>query len=559
MVRRIFSIFHREIAGLHQAAYLLGFFALCSQVLALFRDRLLAAHFGATTTLDLYYSAFRIPDFLFATVASIVSISVLMPYLLEKIETGNSNAREFVDNIFSFFFLFMIVVGVLAFFTAPFFLSLLFPPFARSANFGNLVALTRILLLSPIFLGFSNMLATIVQINKRFFLYSMSPIVYNLGIIFGIVFLYPIFGLIGLGFGVVSGAFMHFTIQLPFIVSQKLLPRFKLPIDFSVIKNVVYTSIPRTLTVSSNEISELILISFASFLVPGSISIFNFSFNLQSVPFSIIGVSYSLAAFPTLTRFFAKGHHDKFLDQMVTSSRHIIFWSVPVSVLFIVLRAQIVRVILGSGQFNWGDTRLTAASLAVFIASLTFQNLTPLFVRSYYSRGKTKIPLYMNMISATLIIGISYWLVHFFNHNLFFQNFIESLLKVSGVSGTAMLMLPLGFSIGLMINCLIHWIGFGLEFRSFSTPVLRTLFQVLGGSVIMGFVAYLGLNFFGLFLNTGTVLGIFLQGFFAGILGIISAVLVLYLLGSRELSEVWSTLHKKIWKANIVGPDASME
>jgi putative peptidoglycan lipid II flippase len=537
----------------------LGFFALCSQVLALFRDRLLAAHFGATTTLDLYYSAFRIPDFLFATVASIVSISVLMPYLLEKIETGNSNAREFVDNIFSFFFLFMIVVGVLAFFTAPFFLSLLFPPFARSANFGNLVALTRILLLSPIFLGFSNMLATIVQINKRFFLYSMSPIVYNLGIIFGIVFLYPIFGLIGLGFGVVSGAFMHFTIQLPFIVSQKLLPRFKLPIDFSVIKNVVYTSIPRTLTVSSNEISELILISFASFLVPGSISIFNFSFNLQSVPFSIIGVSYSLAAFPTLTRFFAKGHHDKFLDQMVTSSRHIIFWSVPVSVLFIVLRAQIVRVILGSGQFNWGDTRLTAASLAVFIASLTFQNLTPLFVRSYYSRGKTKIPLYMNMISATLIIGISYWLVHFFNHNLFFQNFIESLLKVSGVSGTAMLMLPLGFSIGLMINCLIHWIGFGLEFRSFSTPVLRTLFQVLGGSVIMGFVAYLGLNFFGLFLNTGTVLGIFLQGFFAGILGIISAVLVLYLLGSRELSEVWSTLHKKIWKANIVGPDASME
>lgn len=559
MVKRIFSIFHREIAGLHQAAYLLGFFALCSQVLALFRDRLLAAHFGATTTLDLYYSAFRIPDFLFATVASIVSISVLMPYLLEKIETGNNNAREFVDNIFSFFFLFMIVVGVLAFFTAPFFLSLLFPPFARSANFGNLVALTRILLLSPIFLGFSNMLATIVQINKRFFLYSMSPIVYNLGIIFGIVFLYPIFGLIGLGFGVVSGAFMHFTIQLPFIVSQKLLPRFKLPIDFSVIKNVVYTSIPRTLTVSSNEISELILISFASFLVPGSISIFNFSFNLQSVPFSIIGVSYSLAAFPTLTRFFAKGHHDIFLDQMVTSSRHIIFWSVPVSVLFIVLRAQIVRVILGSGQFNWGDTRLTAASLAVFIASLTFQNLTPLFVRSYYSRGKTKIPLYMNMISATLIIGISYWLVHFFNHNLFFQNFIESLLKVSGVSGTAMLMLPLGFSIGLMINCLIHWIGFGLEFRSFSTPVLRTLFQVLGGSVIMGFVAYLGLNFFGLFLNTGTVLGIFLQGFFAGILGIISAVLVLYLLGSRELSEVWSTLHKKIWKANIVGPDASME
>jgi putative peptidoglycan lipid II flippase len=558
MVKRIFSIFHRETSGVHQAAYLLGFFALCSQVLALFRDRILAAHFGATSTLDLYYSAFRIPDFLFATVASIVSISVLMPYLMEKMDRSEDEAKKFIDNIFSFFFLLMFVVGVVAFFTAPFFLKILFPPFAGSADFGSLVTLTRILLLSPIFLGFSNTLATIVQINKRFFLYSMSPIVYNLGIIFVALFLYPVFGLMGLGFGVAIGAFFHFAIQLPFIVSQRLLPKFVWPIDFSVIKNVLLTSVPRTLTVSSNEIAELVLICFASFLVPGSISIFNFSFNLQSVPFSIIGVSYSLAAFPVLTKFISKGHIEGFLDQMITSSRHIIFWSVPVSMLFIVLRAQIVRVILGSGQFNWNDTRLTAAALAIFVASMTFQNLTPLFVRSYYSRGKTKIPLYMNMISAALIIIFAYGLVHFFNHNLFFQNFMESLLKVSGVPGTAMLMLPLGFSLGLLFNCFVHWLAFGLEFPTYSPPVFRTSFEVIGSSIIMGFVAYLGLNFFGSILNTSTTIGVFLQGFYAGIFGIVVAVFVLYLLKSKELSEVWSTLHKKIWKATIVGPDAEL-
>jgi putative peptidoglycan lipid II flippase len=559
MVKRIFSIFHKEISGLHQAAYLLGFFALCSQVLALFRDRLLAAHFGATGTLDLYYSAFRIPDFLFATVASIVSISVLMPYLMDRMDKSNEEAKKFIDAIFSFFFLFMFIVGLLAFLLAPFFLKILFPPFAGSASFGSLVLLTRILLLSPIFLGFSNTLATIVQINKRFFLYSMSPIVYNLGIIFGILFLYPVFGLTGLGFGVVIGAFLHFAIQMPFIIKQGLMPRLHFPIDFTIIKNVVYTSIPRTLTVSSNEIAELVLISFASFLVPGSISIFNFSFNLQSVPFSIIGVSYSLAAFPTLTKFFSKGNIDMFIDHMITSSRHIIFWSVPVSMLFIVLRAQIVRVILGSGQFNWGDTRLTAAALAIFVASLTFQNLTPLFVRSYYSRGKTKVPLYMNMFSSAVIISLAYYLVNFFNHNLFFQNFMESLLKVPGVPGTAMLMLPLGFSLGVLVNCVIHWIGFGLEFRSFSKPVLRTLFEVVASSIIMGFVAYLGLNFFGPIFNTDTVLGVFLQGFLSGVSGIIVAVLILYLLKSRELSEVWSTLHKKIWKATVVLPDATLD
>ena len=165
----------------------------------------------------------------------------------------------------------------------------------------------------------------------------------------------------------------------------------------------------------------------------------------------------------------------------------------------------------------------------------------------------------MNMFSSALIIGLAYYLVHFFNHNIFFQNFIESLLKVSGVSGTAMLMLPLGFSLGVLVNCVIHWIGFGLEFRSFSKPVLRTSFEVVGSSIIMGFVAYLGLNFFGPMTGTVTTAGVFLQGFLSGVSGIIVAILILYLLKSKELSEVWSTLHKKIWKATVVGPDAAMD
>ncbi len=82
MVKRFFSFLSKEIIGLHEAAYLLGFFAICSQVLALFRDRILASSFGAGNILDIYYSAFRIPDILFVTVASIVSVSVLIPFLM---------------------------------------------------------------------------------------------------------------------------------------------------------------------------------------------------------------------------------------------------------------------------------------------------------------------------------------------------------------------------------------------------------------------------------------------------------------------------------------------
>lgn len=558
MVKRFFNLLNSEISGLHQAAYLLGFFAICSQILALFRDRILAASFGAGDTLDLYYSAFRIPDILFVTVASIVSVSVLIPFLIERFEKGQVEAKEFIDTVFSFFFLFMFVVGVLAFFTAPYFMAKLFPNFANTESFGELVTLTRILLLSPAFLGFSNLLASVTQMNRRFFIYAISPVVYNVGIILGILFLYPSWGLAGLGWGVALGAFFHFAIQIPFVFSQGMFPTFSFPIKFSFIKKIVFTSLPRTITVSANEIAELFLISFASFFVAGSISVFNFAFNLQSVPFSIIGISYSLAAFPTLTRLFSGGEKDKFVEQMINSARHIVFWSVPITVMFIVLRAQIVRTILGAGEFNWDDTRLTAAALALFTVSLLAQNLVSLFVRSYYSRGKTKTPLFLNVFSAIVIVLGSFYLIKLFQTSVMFKHFIESMLKVSDLPGAVVLMLPLGFSIGVMINLIIHWIDFSRHFPTFSRPVLRTLFETFSASVIMGFVSYKLLSVFDNILNINTLSGIFLQGFLSGIGGIFMAIIVLILLGSRELAEVWGTLHKRIWKAKIIAPDAEL-
>lgn len=558
MVKSLLRIFNSEIGGLHQAAYLLGFFAICSQILALFRDRILASYFGAGNTLDLYYSAFRLPDIIFVSIASVVSISVIIPFLIERMEKGKKEAKEFIDNIFSFYFCFMFVAGVLSFYFTPYITQKLFPIFSSGPDYTDLVRLTRILLLSPVFLGFSNLLASVTQTHKRFFIYATSPVFYNVGIIVGILFLYPLFGISGLGYGVILGAFLHFAIQIPYIVNAGMFPVLRFPIKLSFIKNIIYTSLPRTVTVSSNELAELFLVSFASFFVPGSVAIFNFSFNLQSVPFSIIGVSYSLAAFPTLTRLFSKGDREEFVEQMISSSRHIIFWSIPISVLFIVLRAQIVRTILGAGRFNWEDTRLTAAALAIFTVSLVAQNLVTLFVRSYYSQGKTKTPLFMNIVSAFLLVYISYDLIHTFQTNSVFQYFMEAILKVSGIPGTVVLMLPLGYSIGLIINLIIHWVGFHIHFPKYSRPIIRTFFEVFGSSVIMGFISYKSLEYFDNFLNINTLPGIFLQGFLSGIVGIAGAVIVLYLLKNRELTEVWSTLHKRIWKAKVVIPDAEL-
>ncbi|MCC6290776.1 hypothetical protein IT398_01775 [Candidatus Nomurabacteria bacterium] len=558
MVKHVWRLLNKEWSGLHEAAYLLGFFALFSQMLALVRDRLFAYTFGASHTLDLYYAAFRIPDFIFVSLGSLVSLSVLIPFLLEKIDQSDSEARSFLSQLFSFFLILMVVVGVTAWFLTPRLLPWLFPSYVGGEFYSELVAMSRILLLSPILLGLSNFLASITQIYKRFFIYAISPLLYNLGIIIGILFLYPFFGLSGLAWGVVLGAFCHLLIQVPFVIQQGLWPRFRFRVDFRSIRRVMTVSLPRTITLSANELSKLFLIALAATLATGSISVFSFAFNLQAVPLSIIGVSYSLAAFPSLTRFFLRGEHEQFIKQMITSAQHIIFWILPATVLFIVLRAQIVRTILGSGQFDWSDTRLTAATLALFAVSLVPQALALLFVRSYYARGKTWQPLLWNSVASAVVIIGSYILIQVFQQAPIFRYFIESLFKVDDISGGEVLMLPLAFSFGLFVNLFAHWRSFHYDFPSFSRPVLRTFWHSFSASVLAGGVAYLGLNLFSTVFDLNTFWGIFLQGLLSGIMGIIAAIIVLGLMKSHELKEIWQTLHRRIWGVQIIGPDPDM-
>jgi putative peptidoglycan lipid II flippase len=130
MVKGFFKFISKEIGGLHEAAYLLGAFAILSQLLALVRDRLLAYTFGASHALDIYYAAFRIPDFIFVSIASIVSISVLIPFLLERLDRGESEAREFINDVFSSFFLIIASISVIAYILTPWLLGLFFPAFA---------------------------------------------------------------------------------------------------------------------------------------------------------------------------------------------------------------------------------------------------------------------------------------------------------------------------------------------------------------------------------------------------------------------------------------------
>lgn len=537
------SFLNTEVRGLHAAAYILALSSLTSSILALLRDRLLAHLFGAGPQLDMYYAAFRIPDAVFIGIGALVSAYMLIPEIARRDEEGQ---KRYLDTIVVGYSTLVAVVAAVAALFAPYILTSFFPVLAAN-NLAELTHLSRILLLQAVLLGFSNIAAAITQYKHRYTLYAISPIVYNVGIMFGALVLYPEWGLVGLIWGVVIGAALHFVIQIPSIVSDGFftrLPRFS---EGGAFLTTVRLSLPRALALSMNQLAFFGLLSLAGTLSAGSISIFMFAYNLQGVPLSIIGASYATAAFPTLAYAFSRGESNEYLTQVAIAARQILFWSLPIIALTIVLRAHVVRAVLGTGEFDWTDTRLTAAALALFVISMAAQGITLLLIRALYAAGRTAIPFVVSGLTAALTIIFGVWLLAIFTNSAA-TDFIVNSLRVRDVAGTNVLALALAYSASSLIGAIILAVYFAGNMGRFFGEIGRSAFDAFIAALAAGFVSYALLRVIGDIELSTTLGGIMLKGGAAGMAGCVTAACAYWILGNREFAENISALRKRLWR-----------
>lgn len=554
-MKRVFLMLYNRTSGINEAAFLLGLFTLVSQLLGLVRDRLLATYVGAGPELDAYYAAFKIPDFLFITVATLASITVLLPALTRKYGEGSPDQvkkfNEYINQIFTLLTLFLVIVSIILWVVLPLLIPLITPGFSGDHQ-KIVVHLARIMLAQPIIIGISSMISSITQFFKKFLITACTPVMYNMGIIIGIVLLYPVMGITGLAWGVIIGAILHLGIQIPLMIHERTLPRITFKIHWDEIWELVSVSLPRTLGLSLNTFTLIILTAVASLIGAGSIALFTLTNNMLNVPIAIIGISYSVASFPLLVRYHNDNNRVKFSEQIMQGAQKIIFWSVPVVFLFIVLRAQIVRVILGANSFSWNDTRLAAALLAVFMIGLVGQSLVHLFVRGMYAMGDTKKPLLTNAVSQVVIVMLVFVFVKIITIPAV-DEIVRSLLRLQGVSDIRLIALPLAFALGNTINCILLMYHFRKKFPESSFRTLNTtLFQTLLASGVLGILTYSILQAGAQLFNQNSFWGIFLQGATAGIVGIAGGVIVLLVVKNQDIQDFINVFKKKFWKVSIV-------
>ncbi|NTV55367.1 MAG: murein biosynthesis integral membrane protein MurJ, partial [Candidatus Moranbacteria bacterium] len=498
--RRLADATSETIGG---AAFVIAASGIASRLLGFLRDRMLAGRFGAGDTLDAYYAAFRIPDTLYNLLVMGALSAAFVPVFTEFLsKKKKQEALELAAGVLEWILVSLGGLSLLAIIMAPAIVAVLAPGFSEEKR-AVTVELTRIMLLSPLFLGASAVFGGMLLSFRCFTAYSLAPILYNVGIIVGVTVFVPAFGMSGLAWGVALGALLHMAVQIPSVKNRGFFPSlFHHPLRFDgPVRRVVTLMIPRTLGIAANQLSLFLTTVFASLLVPGSLAIFTLASNIGAIPIGLFAVSFSLAAFPTLSFSASEKRNGEFFDTLSRTTKRILFFVVPVSMLFIVFRAQVVRVILGSGQFDWDDTISTFNVLAWLSASLFAQGLIPLFARAFYALQDTKTPLYIAVLGeATYVVSVI------------------ALMPKYGTNALAM-----AFSLGSVVNFLLLLLALRKRIGEWDdTQFFRENARIFLAAILAGAVSQLSKSVFAFFSLSplDTFLKVFLQLGFGSVLGL---------------------------------------
>lgn len=546
------SLFNKSTTSVSIAALIIAGSVLVSRVLGLMRDRILAGMFGAGAELDIYFSAFRIPDLIYSIIIGGAVSSAFIPVFISYFSKNKDEAWHIAQSFFYIAFLGLVLISALVFFLMPHLIPYVVPGFDLE-NISITVTMSRIMLLSPFFLGLSAIFSGILHSFRKFFIYSLAPIFYNIGIIIGAVWFTKYLGIQGLAWGVALGAGMHILVQAPisFKSGFKLMPFKKL--YHPAIPRILKLMAPRAIGLAAYQVNLWVITAIASTLAVGSLTIFTLANNLHYLPIGLIGTSYAVAVFPSLSHSISTKNYQKYLKEFSKTFRSVLFLIFPVSIMFFVLRAQIVRVVLGTGEFGWESTRLTAAALGAFSVGMVAYALIPIISRAFYAQENTRTPVIANTIGMGVNILLSVLLVYVLFPKDGLLNFIGSTLKVGDLSNTAVIGLPLAFSISGIVSLFLLFIAFFKDPKNVSimSELVVSFFRITLASFFAGIFGWLMLRVFVYVSTIDTFIRVLGQSIFSLFAAAIVYIFIAHIFKFEEFNMLISFLRTKFRKDKI--------
>lgn len=516
LLKKSLALLTLQQTNILSAAFIIMGTVIFSQLLGLVRQRLLVGIFGASNTLGVYLAAGRLPDFVFQIIIAGALSSAFIPVFSDYlVKNKEEEGYTFASTLLALGLLLFFVVSLILFLFAPFFARLVAPGFSPT-EIHLMGQLMQVMLIGELLFIIGSFLSAVLQSYNHFFIPGIAAALYNLGIILGLVLLSPFVGIFAPAYGVIIGALFFVVLQIP--LTRHVGFRFHVSglLHNKGIAEVFHLMWPRTISLAIFQVGTLITVTLVSFLPDAGRNyvILDYAQTLAFAPVGLFGQTIAQAAFPVLSR--QKDTISAFKITFLTSFFQMLYLILPVSVLLIVLRIPVVRLIYGASLFDWPATVLTGRTLALFAISLFAQALIYLVSRGFYALHDTKIPLIVGAVTTAIMLGLGA---------------VSVLIWHLGVGSIA-----IAYSIGSVLQFVILFIWLDRKIHGFDKhELIRTTAKLTFASICTAFALYIPIKLLDqlVFDTTKTINLLILTGI-SSIIGLGIYVLITWFLDVKE-------------------------
>jgi putative peptidoglycan lipid II flippase len=391
---------------LANASLILTIAALASRLLGWVRLLVIGSQFGASADLDAYFAAFRIPDAIFQlVVAGALSAALIPVFSSYRAREDEREAWRLASSVINLVLIALAAFSLVMAILAPWVVPVIAPGF-DDATTELTIKLTRLMLLSPVFIGMGAVVSGLLNSYGRFAVPAVAPLVYNLAIITAAVVLAPALGVEGLAIGVVAGSVLHLAIQLPQLRTVGRRYDLTIGLGHPGVRKVAWLMGPRLLGLAAGQVNFVASTILASNLGVGAVTAYNYAFQLSQIPVGVLGVSVAVALFPTFSRDAALGRIADIRRQLAISLRILIFLAAPLTATAIVLARPIAAVFFQYGLFSGEATERTAGALVFFSIGLTGHIVVHVLTRAFYAMQDTRIPVLWAIIAVAINVPL---------------------------------------------------------------------------------------------------------------------------------------------------------
>jgi putative peptidoglycan lipid II flippase len=388
------------------ASLILTIAALASRLLGWIRLLVIGSQFGASRELDAYFAAFRIPDAIFQLVVAGALSAALIPVFASYRARGqDAEAWQLASSVINLVLIALALFSLVMAIFAPVFVPIVAPGFDAPTT-ELTIRMTRVMLLSPVLIGMGAVVTGILNSYQQFTIPAIAPLLYNVAIIASAIFLAPVMGVEGLAVGVAIGSLAHLLVQVPNLA--RVGQRYDLTIGLSHpgVRRVAWLMGPRTLGLAAGQLNFLVSTVLASGLPEGSLTAYNYAFQLSQIPVGVVGVSIAVALFPTLSQDAALGRVGEIRRQVASAVRILVFVAAPLMAIMIVLRGPLTSVFYEYGAFSASATDRTASALLFFAVGLGGHIVVHVLARAFYAMQDTRTPVMWAIVAVAINVPL---------------------------------------------------------------------------------------------------------------------------------------------------------